>query len=390
MALYFLKEEKDLPASPPTHDAEHVRGERSRRIIPIMAVLAVLLAGLVEASGLLRPRESLLPGLIGIPSPARARTVFLSLPDGRDGADPMEVALLLRGLSMLHPSVILLAPEHPASGDAARFVEGVKGQLAEKGIRLVEAVRPSPESLWRPVPLSRYLPPGISDRKESLPVIPGTAPAEGTLRYIQEPPPKPGNLSLLSVTATGELAGSLWWEGLMQGQPNAPAWLLADHLLLLPNHAPLPSAGGSLSTPRVPALLRTVTSDDFLLRMEERERGGISPDFDSLWEDAVVVVGPSSMQRGAADLASLRGTTILGAFTLAAQAIIMVLLSGIVLILFFLPKIPALSLTAFLLLTGILGSWWSLRQGILPPILPWAAAITSAVTLCLIRKPGPG
>ena len=298
----------------------------------------------------------------------------------------MDVALVLRGLSMLHPSLILLASEHPASGESAQLLQGVKDQLREKGIPLTEAVPPTPESLWRPVPLCRYFPPGFAERKESLPLVVGSAPAEGSFRVLGPSSQDPGILPLLSTTASGEIAGSLWWNALMQGQPNAPVWLLADHLLLFPNHTALPLITGGLSVPHDLAVPRSITSDDFLLRMEEHERGSLSPDFDSLWDHAIVVVGPSSLLPMTSALVSLRNITALGALNLATQAGIMIFLIVIVLAVAALSWRESFLLTGILLMIGCLGSWWCLRQGTLPPILPWGVAMTFSLLGILTKR----
>lgn len=396
MALYFLKGEGDPPKDPPfaqkppPEHEDRKPAARVRTIFLVVGLTAVLLASLIQALGLALPWESRLPELLAIPSPVQSRTVFLTMPEGTvEAPDPMDVPLVLRGLSMLHPSMILLASEQPASGDSAQLLKGVKDQLREKGIPLTVAVPPSAESPWRPVPLCRYFPPGWSEWLESLPSLPGRAPAEGTLRYLPAPSGEPGILPILSCTSSGEIAGSLWWEGLMQGQPNAPVWLLAGRLLLFPNHAVLPFAKGGLFIPHVLSLPRSVMSDDFLLKMEERERGSLSPDFDSLWERAVVVVGPRSLLPMTSALATLRKMTAPGAFSLIWQAGIMLLLMAHVVAVVAMPRRKAFLLTAALLVAGTSGCWWSLRQGILPPILPWGVALSVGITGILTTRRCP-
>jgi hypothetical protein len=387
MAIYFLKGDQHLPEKKPVAASEEKPWRVARASVLIAGVIAIVLATIIEATGLLRPWESRLPELVGLPSPIQDGIVFLSLPDGTgEGNDSMDVALVLRGLYMLHPSLILLATEKPASGESAQLLQGVKDQLREKGIPLTEAVPPTPESLWRPIPLCRYFAPGFAERKESLPLVAGSAPAEGSFRVLEPSSQDPGILPLLSTTASGEIAGSLWWNGLMQGQPNAPVWLLADHLLLFPNHAALPLITGGLSVPHDLAVPRSITSDDFLLRMEERERGSLSPDFDSLWDHAIVVVGPSSLLPMTSALVSLRQMTALGALNLVTQAGIMILLIVIILAVTTMSWRESFLLTGILLMSGCLGFWWCLRQGILPPILPWGVAMTFSLVGILTKR----
>ena len=387
MAIYFLKGDQHLPEKKPVAASEEKSWHVARSSVLIAGVIAIVLSTMIEATGLLRPWESRLTELLGLPSPIQDGIVFLSLPDGTgEGNDSMDVALVLRGLSMLHPSMILLATEHPSSGESAQLLQRVKDQLREKGIPLTEAMPPTPESLWRPVPLCRYFPPGFAERKESLPHVAGSAPAEGSFRVLSLPSQDPEILPLLLATASGEIAGSIWWEGLLQGQPNAPVWLLADHLLILPNHAALLLARGGLSIPHDLAVPRSVTSDDFLLRMEERERGSLSPDFDSLWDHSIVVVGSSSLLPMTSALVSLRNIMALGALSLATQAGIMLLLIAIVLAILTVRRRESLLIMALLLIVSCLGSWWCLRHGILPPIIPWGVALVVSITGILIKK----
>jgi hypothetical protein len=392
MALYFLKGEENPPPSPSGITPVAKKGDQVRTGLLTAGLIAILAASVIEASGFLRPWESRLPELLGLPSPVRAGTVFLSLPDTSGGEpDPMDTILLLRGLSMLHPSLILLATQHPPEGDVARLFQGVKDRLREQGIRLAEASIPSPESLWQPVPLCRYLPPGslCQNRHDgSLPSVAGKAPAEGGGYCPDLSGTDPGILPLLAITSSGEIAGSIWWKGLMQGQPNAPVWLLADHLLLLPNHAALPFSSGGIRIPSDLAVPGSVSSEDFLLRMEERERGSLRPDFDSLWDRSVVVIGPSSLLPMASVLNTLRHMTALGAFSLTWQIALMISLSLLLIVLFSLRRRTALILTGMLVAAALTGTLWSLRQGILPPILPWVVASAFSIAAPLTGRGG--
>jgi len=381
MALYFEKHarpgETPLPAKATDRPSLLVR-----RLALAAGMTVILIAGVTQACGLLLPWEIRISNVLGFPSPAltaRAPTVFLSLPEGTGGetAD-MDTALVLRGLSMLHPSLVLLAAEQPTSADSKKLLQGMKDRLLEKGISLVTAVKPTEQRVWRPVPLCRYLPPPLLGGKEPLPLIAGNALPEGTLRCLELPEQESRLLPLLSITASGEIVGSLWWEGLMHGQPHASAWLLADRVLLLPNHAALPFTKGGLLIPHNPAPAHTLPSDDFLLKMEERERGSLSPDFDSLWEHAVVVVGPPSLLPMTSALSTIREISAWRAMSLVWQGVIIVLLIGIVTCVFFMPQRAALLLVSVLFIAGFSGGYWALLHGLLPPILPWGAALLAA------------
>jgi hypothetical protein len=389
MALYFIKEEKSSTPDPSKTGTNH----SVRRLLLILGILAILIAGVIQASGLLLAWESRLPALLSLPSPKVAPTIFIPLSalansSEADSNSDMDTTLVLRGLSMLHPSLVLLASQVPSSSDAELLLGGVKMQLRDKGIALIEGMAPDSLNRWHPVPLCRYLLPRPLASKESLPLIAGSAPPEGTLRSLpsatKESPA--ASLALLSATSNGEIVGSLWWEGLLHAQPNAPVWLLADRLLLLPNHAALPCSQGNLALPRNMPVVPTVASEDFILKMEEHERGSANPDFDSLWQNALVVIGPPSLQPLVAAMTALRSMTAWAAFTLIAQLAIVVTLLILVSFTLLLPQKSALLLTIVLLLGGILGSWWSFHHGILPPILPWIIALVISTAAILSRR----
>lgn len=376
MPLYFLKGEQSLPSQ-----TSERRLSSARRHLLSAGILAIMVAAVIQACGLPLALESRLPELLGLPSPHTprlAKVVFLPLTtDGSNDSILMETALVLRGLAMLHPSLVLLAAEKPTSADSEKLLENVKHHLREQGIPLLEGIAPSAESLWRPVPLCRYLLPRFSEAKESLGTVPGSAPPEGS--FLSLPQEESASLPLLSITSSGEIVGSLWWKGLMHGQPKAPVWLLADHLLLLPNHTVLRFAQGGVAIPRVVPEVPSLASDEFLLRMEERERGNLSPEFDSLWENTIVVVGPASLHTMVSALSFFRGMTARGSLSLTGQGVLMVVLMMLLCVVFSLRQRPALLLAAALLVVGALGCCWALSQGVIPPILPWVVTLAAAL-----------
>ena len=64
----------------------------------------------------------------------------------------------------------------------------------------------------------------------------------------------------------------------------------------------------------------------------------------------------------------------------------MLLLIAIVLAILTVRRRESLILTALLLIVACLGSWWCLRHGILPPIIPWGVALVVCITGVLIKK----
>jgi hypothetical protein len=111
------------------------------------------------------------------------------------------------------------------------------------------------------------------------------------------------------MTDQEEIIGSLWWMALTSPSsapitspfPEGPIWLLAKSLLIFPNHAAiLVNRDGALtvesSQPGID--IKVIPLADFLLKLEQKERGSLSPDFDALWENATVVIGvPEDLPR---------------------------------------------------------------------------------------------
>lgn len=378
MSLYFLKEE----TTPPAVENAGTQERRHPLARILLASVVILVAAGVQASGLLLPQEIRLLRLLGIAFPPPSPTILLTLATGENGhPDPMEAALALRGLSMLHPALILHATGIAPATESNQLLEGLKEQVRERGIPLIEAKvakDPAETVTYRPVPLCRYRTPGQTEGKDRLPVVSGSAPPEGTARYFPGEATRPGFLPLLFRTTTREIAGSLWWDALLQGSPNAPVWLVADRFLILPNHTVLLFTEGGTAATETTEGFHPVPLDDFLLRIEEKERGSLSPGFDALWDGAVVVIGPSSLEPAVRSLTGLRALASRGALSLTNQLILSVLLVALAATALSLIRRPAVGVALLILLGGAAAGWWCLHQGILPPILPWIAALAGA------------
>jgi hypothetical protein len=385
MTLYFLKEE--TPGTSPKIPETKPRSMRHWGLFA--SIVAILVSALIQGAGFFLPMESLLPGMLGIQPPPKSRTVLLAVDTSTDGTiNPMDEALVLRGLAILHPSLIIMAAETEASGgDSQRLIDIGKARLREQGISLIEGTSPAAHILWRPVSLCRYTPPIRSGSGKSLPLLEGMAPPEGTCRWLPSPPSSsPGKLPLLARTAAGGIVASIWWEGLLHGRSTTPVSLLDDRLLILPNNALLLMEGGRTSPGCVSDAVETYSTDDFLLRMEERERGTSQADFDAVWERSVVVVGPPSLEGNVAAMSALRKMTSWGGISLTWQFLITAALIACVWVLHVLPRKTALLMTLALLLGGIGTGWWCIRRGILPQLLPWLAGVTVALGATRMKR----
>lgn len=338
------------------------------------AALLILLAAAVQIIGMPFSLECRIVSGMGIPSPACAETILLSLPpSSSDPCDPMDLALALRGLSMLGPSLILLPETTNPTPEQAGLLNSVKARLRELGIPLFETAKDISSTAYRPVPICRYSPSWCT-QEPKIHEPAGSAPADGTMRFPTARHEEEGKLTLLARNRTGELLGTVWWDGLMKGQPSAPVWMLADRFLILPNHDVMAIDGGCVTVHQGKSP-RTVPFEDFLLRMEERERGTLSPRFDELWHGAVVVVSSGEDLPSVTKLASLRETFCRGSLSVTGQILSSVLLSMMTFAAF-LTRGTVRNILTVMIVAGVgIASAWILFQGIMPPLLPWLTAI---------------
>jgi len=307
MALYYLKES----------DAGEVNltpGVRSRplSLSPILRVICctiILCAGIVQWLGLTWPMEerllqtippSILPKL-----PPRSVFRLLELPSCDGSLASLDVAMALRGLGKLHPAEILIADKVSTAQESAQLLPGVLQTISAEGIDVIQARACSTSTEYHSVPLCRYDPPSWIGVPLSLENVPGklSNKEEGCFFPMSTDPLQ--GVQLFAQTSNGEVIGSVWWEVLRKtvwrdpgGTMNhdLPIWLLSGRLLVFPGHAPifLTKRGmiPILETGSSP--LKSVTLDDFLLGLEQKEQGALSADFEKVWNDAFVIIGKSS------------------------------------------------------------------------------------------------
>jgi hypothetical protein len=217
--------------------------------------------------------------------------ILLAVDRNAEGFEPLDIAMALRGLRKLHPYRVIINGNVRRKSDSLTIVEGVRERIVHDGISLIEGTAVTPEALWRPVPLSTYTPPSSLHLESPLPRIPGRSVADGKSCFLPATDEKAASsLPLLASTESGEIAGSIWWEAMKPQMLTGPIWLLWGKLLLFPNHAPLLISSGGTKTFSTSSTT-LVPMDLFLLRIEEKERGTFSPDFEALWDHATVVIG---------------------------------------------------------------------------------------------------
>lgn len=307
MALYYLKESDG-------GEVNLIPGVRSRpwSLSPFLTVtfcIIILCAGIVHWLGLTWPLEErllrTLPPSILPKLPPRSVLRLLELPSSDGSLASLDVAMALRGLGKLHPAEILIAGKVSTSQESAQLLLGVLKTISAEGIDVIQAHEFSPSTEYHSVPLCRYDPPSWIGVPLSLESVPGklSNKEEGCFFPISTDPLQ--GVQLFAQTSNGEVIGSVWWEVLRKtvwrdpgGSMNhdLPIWLLAGRLLVVPGHAPIFLTKRGM----IPILesgsspLKSVTLDDFLLGIEQKEQGKISADFETLWNDALVIIGKSS------------------------------------------------------------------------------------------------
>lgn len=323
MTLFYQKGITRSPMPPPQEQ------NLSRNLTPsLVGSLIILATAVFQMLGLFWPLERPFFGILPKnlrPSPHQ--TVVLTMECGESGFDSMDLAMALRGLTKLHPRSVLINGEANHMSGSLPLLKSVRSHLADSGVELTEGVIPSPDAIYRPVPLCRYDLPGFSGPGSGWPVIAGRTTGTGSACYLPDTNQSRETLPLLASTPAGDPVGSIWWSCLESSRVNAPLWLLGARLVLFPNHSPLLlDAKGGVSglfrsgTSR-PAL-NVVTLDDFLLKIEEMERGTVSPGFDAMWNQSTVIITSPGNESVTASVISLRDRLACARLPLAAQALL--------------------------------------------------------------------
>jgi hypothetical protein len=319
MSLYYLKGSK-TPGQPlgsqtnkpdPNHTAH---GGHSRKLFTLCGILLIIAAAILQAagSGIYWTWEHKLMGTLPASwQPPMPKVLLLSMGSGKEGFAPLDVAIALRGLGKLHPARVLIhgriAPATPS--DAIPLMQGVLSRLREEGMEIIIPQSPSLESRWKFLPLCCYEPPRDLTPPTAWLSALGKAVPSSKESFLPSDAGSTSALPLFAMTDQGEIIGSLWWMALTSPSsapmtspfPEGPIWLLGKRLLIFPNHAAiLLNRDGALTgeSPQAGIDIKVIPLADFLLKLEQKERGSLSPDFDALWENATVVIGvPEDLPR---------------------------------------------------------------------------------------------
>ena len=261
--------------------------------------------------------------------PPKEKAVLITIEDGERGFPAMDLAMTLRGLCKLQPRAVFIDGVPDGSSESLPLLKSVRSHLLESGVVVTEAVLPSQDATYRAVSLCRYDPPDLLRPASGWPVIAGRTSGTGSAPFLTDD--RSGqSLQLFASTASGDPVGSLWWNCLEPSRVNAPIWLLCGRYLLFPNHAPLLiDSHGKVSKPflsGLPGAAPTImTLDDFLLKIEEMERGTVSPGFDTLWDRSLVIVTAPRHVPAASSAISLRERLAFARLPASAQLLMAVL-----------------------------------------------------------------
>ena len=305
--------------------------------------------------------------------PEHRKIILLQFEKNDSGLKPMDVALALRGLEKLHPARVVLSAGIARDQDAMPMVLNLMAKAEEAKIRIISPEMPSSEAIYRPVPLCRYDPPVWLGLRLKWQTLPGSLSNNGYGCFLPSQASVPdGSLQLFAETRYGEVIPSLWWmalgESVRTPSPNS-LWLLGGRILLLPNRSILflNERGGALPAPREGG--RIVMIDDFLLQMEQKERGMLSPVFDALWNDSIIILGTTSDLENIAAFSSLEEKTFWDHFPVVWQCANVILFTTLLLMLHRRATVFRIFTGLAILLLALGGLIVSIGHGIIPPYI---------------------
>jgi hypothetical protein len=302
MAIYYLKEEEgsEIPTTSPALS----RGKRLHPVLIAFFCIILVLVSFLQLLPVTNPLEehllhklpsSFLPRFTAEPS-----VRLLELPCTNGTLDSLDVAMALRGMGKLHPTRIMISGKVSGDHESEQLLQGVLGTTRAEGIDVIHA-----QGDYHSVPLCLYDPPSFICSPCTLETLPGMISNKDRGCFLPVARSDQAGIQLFAQTNRGEAAGSIWWELLQElmhpnggviSAENAPVWLLGGRLLVFPDratvfltkHGMMPITNSSEIPPKA------MTQEDFLLGIEQKERGEKSPDFETFWNDALVIIGKES------------------------------------------------------------------------------------------------
>jgi hypothetical protein len=410
MVLYYLKGDDPSPAKEPsaTLAATNRRGVGliARLALSFLILLTTILQLLpitwsLEMSMLRHLPQTILGSPTSLPS-----TRLLEVPSTDEGLSPLDVAMTLRGLGKLHPAEILIVAKIAHDPESDQLLKGVLNTIRAEGIEVLQAQVPAENSTYHSVPICRYTPPFISG--SPLETIAGRISNKDQGCFLPSAVNSSQGIQLYAETSQGEVVESIWQELLKEmisakkdnirdalTKTTEPSWLIGGRVLIFPNHsALLLNEYGSVPLITIgTSFTNRVTQEDFLLGSEQKERGEKSPEFEALWNDALVIIAQDSDLPTVSTLHQLasrlvwRHLPMISQFVLGVGCVLLLLVgvrSG---------KSSSLILAAALVVVTVIATMITLRHGIL---IPWLPQMVTALAILGIsfrqhsRKPTGG
>ena len=311
--------------------------------------------------------------------PTLPKMLLLSMGARKEGFPPLDLAIALRGLWKLHPARVLIHGTIAPANEPIPLLQGVLSRLGEEGMEIIIPQTPSPGRLWQFLPLCCYEPPAALKAKAEWPLAQGHAAPSGKESLLPNDDREANTLPLFATTEQGEIIGSLWWKAVASFKPPSPPstadtiWLLGRRILIFPNHAVIPlnehgaiAGGKSLASMEC----KMVPLADFLLKMEQKERGTLSPDFDALWENSMVIIGTPSDLTRVSLLAAVQSRLALRYLPILSQAALALLWITLLVLGYRHRKKARITVAIILIFLSVSLSLLALHAGWLLPWLP--------------------
>jgi len=286
---------------------------------------------------------------------AEPQVVMLSLEEKHGCLDAMDVALSLRGLYLLQPASVTICENLEFSPNGAPVTPVITNRITQfehRGTPMIQSGLVSSAMIERE-PLFRSFPPG----------------EKSFLNRGDEQGRREGLPLFANITE-----GSIWWNTINQRLRVPSPRLLFGRVLVFNNGTALRLNGfGEIFAP-FELKPRSVALEDFLFRMEQKERGTINPGFEEIFHNATVFIASKR------DLARI--SAMAGVLNCVHYARLSPLLQGLlglcwILLLWIAAGFSSESriLLALTLLAGLIaGSLFLLRQQVLFPLVPGLVA----------------
>jgi hypothetical protein len=349
-------------------------------VILRLSALSIIWVAILQAFGFTPTLENLVSDSFASVANAKAQVVLLTMGRNRETFKALDLALSLRGLSHLHPRCVLINGYAGREDGPLPLLDGMMKRLQEDPslpLRVIRPLPPSPTTRFTSVPLIRY---GLTSKAISAwPYLEGEAESNKGASFLKAPGKAIDDsvrlegksfdgIPLLGRTDHKAIIGSVWWNALPD---NSFPILLFGRILMFGNHHAIHlKADGSFGQGSR-AEIRTLPLEDFLLRMEQREQGSSSPDFDAIWNRSVVVIGTREDEGSVSVLADLLHGIGIGRLAVTIQGTLALLWTLMVILLT--PRIsPLIRMTfSLLIISGTVGATSIfINHGVLIPFLP--------------------